>query len=208
MTILPLSLARYEKGQMFSERLDATAHNRADCFHAQGAPSEDYYGDRIIAELAVKLPGYRQMTEEQLFTSKVGTKIAFAQRRIRFMKEFLDHVKFTLHHAKWNTTVQARLKTFDQVFAYTNFVFYLMVKAGVFIVDGNHFHDRLWVLAENKDVPQPTKDMALQGLVRPAWRSRRARVSASSSLSSLSAIASVRASACCNRCSVARECSC
>ena len=35
---------------MFSERLDATAHNRADCFHAQGAPSEDYYGDRIIAE--------------------------------------------------------------------------------------------------------------------------------------------------------------
>ena len=43
-------IQRFERGQGFSEQLDGVAHHRADCFHRQGEPSEDYYGDRIIAE--------------------------------------------------------------------------------------------------------------------------------------------------------------
>ena len=45
-------ITRYEDGQGGGDQLDATAHNEADCYNPQrqGAPSEDYYGDRIIAE--------------------------------------------------------------------------------------------------------------------------------------------------------------
>ena len=43
-------ITRYEKGQMFGEHLDASAHNDSDVFNNRGKPSQDYYGDRIIAE--------------------------------------------------------------------------------------------------------------------------------------------------------------
>ena len=35
---------------MFGEHLDASAHNDSDVFNNRGKPSQDYYGDRIIAE--------------------------------------------------------------------------------------------------------------------------------------------------------------
>ena len=35
-------ITRYEKGQMFGEHLDASAHNDSDVFNNRGKPSQDY----------------------------------------------------------------------------------------------------------------------------------------------------------------------
>ena len=45
-----LSGNRYEPGQEFGSHMDASAHNSSHVFKRRGERSDDYYGDRIIAE--------------------------------------------------------------------------------------------------------------------------------------------------------------